>query len=72
MKRKFNFIDIIAIFLTIIGGLNWGFIGFLNFDFISQIFGDLNVVTRIIYMIIGLSSLWLIFSFYKFRRSNMQ
>lgn len=43
--------------LTFIGALNWGFIGFFGFDLIAALFGDMSVITRCIYCIIGFSSI---------------
>ena len=47
--------------LLIIGGLNWGLIGFFKYNLIDSIFGaDLFVVSRIIYAIVGLAAIWAI------------
>lgn len=47
--------------LLIIGGLNWGLIGFFQYNLVDSIFGpDYFVVSRIIYAIVGLSALWAI------------
>jgi len=50
---------IIAIILVIIGGLNWGLVGLFNFDLVAAIFGSMNVVSRIIYTLVGLSAIYL-------------
>lgn len=45
--------------LIIIGALNWGLIGFFQFDLVAAIFGgQLTAVSRIIYAIVGLSGIW--------------
>ena len=46
----------ICLWLTIIGGLNWGLVGLLNFDLVSFIFGNMSVLSRIIYILVGLSA----------------
>ncbi|SCK01652.1 Domain of uncharacterised function (DUF378) [uncultured Eubacterium sp.] len=47
--------------LLIIGGLNWGLIGFFKYNLVDSIFGaDLFVVSRIIYAIVGLAAIWAI------------
>lgn len=51
-------IDTIALILIIIGAINWGLIGFFNFNLVGAIFGDMTVVTRIIYGLVGISGLW--------------
>jgi len=50
--------DIIATLLILIGALNWGLVGFFQFDLVKAIFGDWQSVTRIIYAIVGLAGLY--------------
>lgn len=48
----------IALLLTIIGAINWGLIGFFQFDLVAAIFGGQNsTISRIIYGIIGIAGL---------------
>ena len=43
----------------IIGGINWGLIGFFDYNLVASIFGaNLEIVSRIIYAVVGLASLW--------------
>ena len=51
-------IDKIALALVIIGAINWGLIGFLNFILVAAIFGDMTAFSRIIYGLVGISGLW--------------
>ncbi len=51
----------LAIILTIIGGLNWGLVGALNFNLVTFIFGDMSMLTQIIYIAVGLASIATIF-----------
>lgn len=51
-------IDKIALVLIIIGALNWGLIGLFNFDLVATIFGDMTIISRIVYGLVGLSGLW--------------
>lgn len=46
--------------LVIIGALNWGLVGFFGFDIVSAIFGEMSLISRLVYSIIGLSSLILL------------
>ena len=49
----------LILIIMIIGGINWGLIGFFNYNLVDSIFGaNLEIVTRIIYAIVGLASLW--------------
>lgn len=54
-------IKVIALLLIIIGGLNWGLVGIFNFDLVAAIFGDMSVVSRVVYTLVGLSAVWTIF-----------
>ena len=51
-------IDKIALVLIIIGAINWGLIGIFKFDLVATIFGEMSVVSRIVYGLVGLSGLW--------------
>ncbi len=51
-------IDKIALVLIIIGAINWGLIGFFNFNLVDSIFGTMSIVSRIIYALVGISGLW--------------
>ena len=51
-------IDKIALVLIIIGAINWGLIGFFRFDLVATIFGEMSVISRIIYALVGVSGLW--------------
>ena len=52
----------IALWLAIIGGLNWGLVGAFNFNLVSFIFGEMSILARIIYILVGLSAVWLIYA----------
>lgn len=48
----------LILILMIIGGLNWGLVGFFNYNLVSNIFGaDLVIISRIIYALVGLASI---------------
>ena len=54
-------VNVISAILLLIGGLNWGLVGFFDFNLISYIFGMSNggvLVSRILYALVGLSFLW--------------
>ena len=50
--------DWIAFVLVVVGGLNWGLVGFFNFDLVAAIFGDMTILTRIVYSVVGLAALY--------------
>lgn len=55
--KKMTTIDIIALILVIIGGLNWGLVGAFDFNLVEIIFGQ-GMITSIIYVLVGLSSVY--------------
>ena len=48
----------IALTLVIIGAINWLLVGLFKFNLVDAIFGSLSVLTRIIYILVGISGLW--------------
>ena len=52
-------LDMAALTLMVVGALNWGLIGFFQFDLVAMIFGGTGgILTRIIYAAVGLSGLY--------------
>ena len=47
----------IALVFTIIGGIVWGLIGLFDFNLVEFIFGDAYIISRIIYIIVGICAL---------------
>lgn len=60
-------LDSIVLSLVIIGAVNWGLLGFFEFDLVAAIFGDMTMFSRIIYSIIGICGLYSISFFAKDR-----
>ena len=56
-------LNIIALTLVIIGALNWGLIGIMNFNLVDSIFGIASIWSRTIYVLVGLAGLYCL-SFY--------
>lgn len=59
--KKYNILDWVAISLVIIGGLNWGLVGFFDYDLVKVIFGDMTMMSKIIYDLVGLAALYMIY-----------
>ena len=54
-------LDRLALIIMIIGGINWGLVGLFNIDLVSFIFGGSDeIITRVIFMLVGISALWCI------------
>jgi len=56
-----NALDWIALVLVIVGGLNWGLFGLFSFDLVEAIFGTLTTLSRIVYILVGLSAIYMIY-----------
>ncbi len=58
--------DKIALFILLIGGINWGLVGIFQFDLIAWAFGgSAELISRILYVLVGLSALWCVSLFFK-------
>jgi hypothetical protein len=51
-------LDVVAAALLVIGGLNWGLVGFFNFDLVATIFGPMSFLSRAVYVIVGICALY--------------
>jgi uncharacterized membrane protein YuzA (DUF378 family) len=57
-------LNALAAILTIVGGLNWGLVGLFKFDLVAAVFGgmqfgEVNLASRIVYTLVGLSAAYL-------------
>jgi len=48
-------IDVIAAVVVVVGALNWGLVGLFQFDLVATIFGDASVLSRLVYILVGLA-----------------
>lgn len=55
--KNLSTLDIIAIVLVVVGGLNWGLVGLFHFDLVAAIFGNWSALSRIIYTLVGLAAI---------------
>jgi uncharacterized membrane protein YuzA (DUF378 family) len=52
-------LDVLAAVLLVVGGLNWGLVGFFGFDLVAAIFGgSANLLARIVYALVGLAAIY--------------
>jgi len=50
--------DVIVWVLLAIGGLNWGLVGFFNFDLVAALFGAMSPLSRVVYCLVGLAAVY--------------
>jgi uncharacterized membrane protein YuzA (DUF378 family) len=51
-------INSVTLLLLIVGGLNWGLVGLFDFDLVAALFGEKSMLSRIVYVLVGLSALY--------------
>jgi len=51
-------LDTLAAVLLVIGGINWGLVGLLNFDLVAAILGDGSLLSRVVYGLVGLCAVY--------------
>ena len=64
---KLNIVDIIALVLVIIGGLNWGLVGLMNYNLVTSLLG-VGVLSAAVFDLVGLAAIYLIVVFAKLAR----
>lgn len=47
----------ICLVLTIIGAINWGLIGLFEFDLVAFLFGDMSMLSKAVYSLVGIAGL---------------
>ena len=47
----------VLLVITIIGAINWGLIGILDFDLVATLFGSMSLLSRIVYTLVGVSGI---------------
>ena len=53
-----------TLFLLIVGGLNWGLVGLFGFDLVAALFGEMTLLSRVVYALVGVSALWQLMSLF--------
>ena len=55
-------LHMVAFLLLIIGGLNWGLVGLFHLDLVMSLFGSVPIFVQLIYILVGLSAVYLLFT----------
>lgn len=59
--------ELLAIVLLVIGGINWGLVGAFNYNLVTSLLGDGSTMTRVVYALVGLCALYEAFKMMKSR-----
>lgn len=62
MENKYSTLDWIVFVLILVGAVNWGLVGLFSFDLVGTIFGSMSILSRIIYILVGVSGVYMIFN----------
>lgn len=55
-------LDWVAFILVAIGALNWGLVGLFGFDLVAALFGDMTLLARVVYVLVGVAAVYRIFT----------
>jgi uncharacterized membrane protein YuzA (DUF378 family) len=61
-------VEIVAAVLLIVGGLNWGLVGLFHFDLVATLLGEMTVLSRIVYGLVGISGIYLAASLWNIQK----
>ncbi|OGZ63914.1 MAG: hypothetical protein A3A98_01340 [Candidatus Staskawiczbacteria bacterium RIFCSPLOWO2_01_FULL_40_39] len=64
--QKLTTLDIVALVLLVVGGLNWGLLGLVNMNVVDTVFG--MTISRFIYIVVGLAALYVAWLWMKLER----
>ena len=65
MSKCTCFICKLAMFLLIVGGVNWGLVGAFQFDLVAKFLGPMSTASRVVYMLVGVAGLMKLFTCFK-------
>jgi uncharacterized protein len=51
-------LNLTTLVFVIVGGLNWGLVGLFDFDLVAALLGEGSLLSRIVYILVGLSAVW--------------
>ena len=66
---KLSIVDKISFIFVLVGALNWGLLGLLNFNLVSFIFGSVPFLARVIYILVGVSAVNIIIFIFRNKKN---
>ena len=69
MMNNLSVWDWVALVLVAVGGLNWGLVGLLDLDLVALIFGAASLLSRVVYILVGLSAVYMLVMAGKWRKA---
>ena len=68
---KMSTLGWVAWVLVVIGALNWGLVGLFDYNLVDAIFGEMSGVSRVVYVLVGLSALYMLAMAPKMKNSQV-
>jgi uncharacterized membrane protein YuzA (DUF378 family) len=67
---KFDIFDWLALILVIVGALNWGLVGLLNFDLVAFLLGGHDAfLSKVVYSLVGLAGAYMLYLLTKLKKA---
>jgi uncharacterized protein len=60
--------DVLAAILLVVGGLNWGLVGLFDFNLVAALFGEMSILSIVVYSLVGLSAVYQTFQWKAIQR----
>ena len=51
-------LDVVAAVLLVVGGLNWGLVGLLDFNLVAALLGEMSVLSQTVYSLVGMAAVY--------------
>jgi len=67
--NKLSPVDLVALVLVIVGGINWGLVALANMDLVALIFGDMTMMAKVVYALVGVSAVYTAVILMKLRKA---
>ena len=61
---KMNTVDWVTFVLVVVGGVNWGLVGAVNYNLVESLLGSWPLVVSIVYDLVGLSALYMLYAMF--------
>lgn len=61
-EKMMKSLDTVALVLVIVGGLNWLLVGLFQYNLVDSLFGVDSVLSRVVYVLVGLAALWMLWN----------
>ncbi len=54
-------LSVVVLILLVVGGINWGLVGFFDYNLVDELFGEGSTVARIVYGVVGVAAVYKLF-----------